>query len=622
MYESIIICGQIHLGKQGEHNARRFTFNDVKIWQELFGEGHCEVLHQRNGDSAPYPVVLTIENGVPYWYVSEVDTAISGEGKCEIRYIVNDAIVKSSIYVTVVQESLGEGAEEPPEAAKPWVDQVIEAAEKVFDATKDVEDIKTDIEKVKKDVSDANETSKQTIEQLEEATTKAKNEIDTVTKESKKQIQTLVQNAETSARNAEISAQNAEKANQSAGTSATKAEQSKKDIESWRSYESKLQWGGEHLANNLSPLDTSLIAPTRANRFALMNPDYITWERSSDGGATWKLYSVSNASKVDIVTTLGTVKVVDGNNTSINNQLRVTFDIPPSVMYMRLQKLYIEFGAQGAKYEGKNGALCTVEIATYGNPDTFKEYVSTTVQGDDGYNVIQMNTMLGKQSTSEATTPNHARKIRLTFRCDSLTSGRTNAFRVRRIYAIANTAWRTENSMQSVGTPYTVHNTGRTDFQNPIKAPSIESVVTRAIADENGNNIAASLANIESQIPIWNKKKSGVSFLPSDWKKEITMGTVTIKAEDKGFTYVAPYMSTAELNIEKASDVKYCLLEHLELPGYVTVEERRAFENAHMYIGFTYDSVNKKYQFYCGITSEEPPKIMIPTKLTLIIQRS
>ena len=224
MFESTIICGQIYLGKQGEHNARRFTFNDVKIWQELFGEGHCEVLHQRNGDSAPYPVVLTIENGVPYWYVSEVDTAIAGEGKCEIRYIVNDAIVKSSIYVTVVQESLGEGAEEPPEAAKPWVDQVIEAAEKVFDATKDVEDIKTDIEKVKKDVSDANEISKQTIEQLEEATTKAKNEIDTVTKESKEQIQTSVQKAETSARNAEISAQNAEKANQSAGTSATKAD--------------------------------------------------------------------------------------------------------------------------------------------------------------------------------------------------------------------------------------------------------------------------------------------------------------------------------------------------------------------------------------------------------------
>lgn len=168
MFESTIICGQIYLGKQGEHNARRFTFNDVKIWQELFGEGHCEVLHQRNGDSAPYPVALTIEDGVPYWYVSEVDTAISGEGKCEIRYIVNDAIVKSSIYVTVVQESLGEGAEEPPEAIKPWVDQVIEAAEKVLDATKDVEDIKTDIEKVKNDVSDANETSKQTIEQLEE----------------------------------------------------------------------------------------------------------------------------------------------------------------------------------------------------------------------------------------------------------------------------------------------------------------------------------------------------------------------------------------------------------------------------------------------------------------------
>lgn len=135
MFESTIISGQVYLGKQGEHCARRFSFHDVDIWKQKFGEGRCELLHQRNGEDAPYPVVLTVEDGVPYWCVSEVDTAIAGLGKCEIRYIVDDAVVKSNIYTTFVQEALGEGAEEPPEAAQPWVDQVLDAAEKVEGAT-------------------------------------------------------------------------------------------------------------------------------------------------------------------------------------------------------------------------------------------------------------------------------------------------------------------------------------------------------------------------------------------------------------------------------------------------------------------------------------------------------
>ena len=127
MFESTIISGQIYLGKQGEHCARRLSFNDVRIWSEIFGEGVCELIHQRNGDEAPYPIAMEIDNGVPYWCVSSADTAIAGEGKCEIRYIVNGTVVKSNIYNTFVQESLGEGTAEPPEPQNTWVDVVVQA---------------------------------------------------------------------------------------------------------------------------------------------------------------------------------------------------------------------------------------------------------------------------------------------------------------------------------------------------------------------------------------------------------------------------------------------------------------------------------------------------------------
>ncbi len=126
---------RIFLGRQGENHARRVLFSKPSRWRAQFGEGRVELLHQRSGDDAPYPVVLTEENGATYWYPSSADTAIAGEGKCELRYRVSDVIVKSSLFRTTVLQSLGDGSEEPPEVARPWVDQVLDAAEKVEDAT-------------------------------------------------------------------------------------------------------------------------------------------------------------------------------------------------------------------------------------------------------------------------------------------------------------------------------------------------------------------------------------------------------------------------------------------------------------------------------------------------------
>jgi hypothetical protein len=129
MFENTVVCGRISLGIQGEQNARKISFDDAKIWQERFGQGRYELLHQRNGDEAPYPVVLTIEDDVPYWYVTSSDTAVVGEGQCELRYIVDDVLIKSSTYITDVAPSLGENTTDVPEPEKAWVDQVLEAGE-------------------------------------------------------------------------------------------------------------------------------------------------------------------------------------------------------------------------------------------------------------------------------------------------------------------------------------------------------------------------------------------------------------------------------------------------------------------------------------------------------------
>jgi hypothetical protein len=134
MFESTVVCGRIALGIQGEHHARKVSFAETQLWKERFGEGRFELLHKRNGDDVPYPITLKIDDDVPYWYVTASDTAVAGVGKCELRYIVNDVVIKSCTFITDVDASLGEGTE-APDPYKAWVDEVLEAAEDVKDAT-------------------------------------------------------------------------------------------------------------------------------------------------------------------------------------------------------------------------------------------------------------------------------------------------------------------------------------------------------------------------------------------------------------------------------------------------------------------------------------------------------
>lgn len=135
MIEITPLYGQIYLGKQGENLARMVCFDEIANWKKVFGEGRCELLHQRNGDPAPYPVVIEVQNDKICWKVTTPDTALAGEGKCELHYIVNDVVVKSKIWTTTVTEALGEGKMEAPEAQQAWVDQVLCAAEDVKNAT-------------------------------------------------------------------------------------------------------------------------------------------------------------------------------------------------------------------------------------------------------------------------------------------------------------------------------------------------------------------------------------------------------------------------------------------------------------------------------------------------------
>ena len=119
---------EIKLGRRGENQARKVVFDVLGKWRAGCGEGGASRSVQRNGDAQPYPGTVTEEDGALVWLVSNVDTAVAGEGAAELRYTVGDTIVKSQIYKTRVRETLEDSGETPPPAYQSWVDEVLQAA--------------------------------------------------------------------------------------------------------------------------------------------------------------------------------------------------------------------------------------------------------------------------------------------------------------------------------------------------------------------------------------------------------------------------------------------------------------------------------------------------------------
>lgn len=118
---------QLFLGKRGEHLVRRILFDCAGL-KNAFGAGRAELLVLPPDGNAPYPAVLEASDDVYIWNITASDTAAAGAGCCELRWYAGEALAKSVTFPTRVLSALDdEEIEQPPEAAKGWVDQVLEA---------------------------------------------------------------------------------------------------------------------------------------------------------------------------------------------------------------------------------------------------------------------------------------------------------------------------------------------------------------------------------------------------------------------------------------------------------------------------------------------------------------
>ena len=131
----------IPLGRQGENLARQILF-DVSGWESEYGPGSVELIAQRPGDEAPYPVVTARDGDSVVWSVTAADTLYPGDsGRCELRYYVGETLAKSRIWGTYVARAMDTPSETtPPEPEKGWVDQVLEAGTSAKEAAERAEE--------------------------------------------------------------------------------------------------------------------------------------------------------------------------------------------------------------------------------------------------------------------------------------------------------------------------------------------------------------------------------------------------------------------------------------------------------------------------------------------------
>ena len=113
----------IPLGRTGENEAARIAFT-LAPFEEVFPGGTPALLVKRKGDSAAYPVTLTVEGLTAYWTVTSADTGKAGFGQCELQWHLGDTLAKSNKFDFIVAPALEAGAEPPDEPSKRWFDAI------------------------------------------------------------------------------------------------------------------------------------------------------------------------------------------------------------------------------------------------------------------------------------------------------------------------------------------------------------------------------------------------------------------------------------------------------------------------------------------------------------------
>lgn len=119
----------VDIGYQTESGVREIGF-DVKPWLEAYGDLTLSIWLTRPGEDVAYPAADVERMGtVLYWRPNGADTAIDGVGRVEVLGLTGEKRKLSGACATRIRETSIASTKDTPEAVRPWVDQVLMAAE-------------------------------------------------------------------------------------------------------------------------------------------------------------------------------------------------------------------------------------------------------------------------------------------------------------------------------------------------------------------------------------------------------------------------------------------------------------------------------------------------------------
>lgn len=249
--------------------------------------------------------------------------------------------------------------------------------------------------------------------------------------------------------------------------------------------EGYLTFGGRNITGDISAVDAAMSYLHSANRFQFANPNGITVEYSRDGGTQWTTYPTDDASKIALVSGIGTAYYIGyRNGTNVNtvkDQVRITLHAPNMGVYTALKKILINVNTLYA-----TGCKVKVETAKRGSETTFTVLGTYNVSGWSGWNSISIQGPFGGGNTQTG----NIGAIRLTFSITNITSGQNNGFNVCDIVGLGTTYWQCNSNMAKTGHIYGWDASQNVSFPRTVNASAFNGDGS-AITALNANSISS-----------------------------------------------------------------------------------------------------------------------------------
>ncbi len=235
--------------------------------------------------------------------------------------------------------------------------------------------------------------------------------------------------------------------------------------------EAFLSWGGQNFSGSYGPIDAAMVDELGACRTMFAKAAGIIVEYSTDSGATWQDYGLTDTQKLQIFSNGGyfyTGKNSTSGGGSANNMLRVTLRTSAAGIYTVLNKFVIYVSTSGSQ-----GCYCTIRCRTQqnyeNNVDTWVTFANQVpITGWSGYNVINVSgiTTYGNTKNSQYG------ELQFIFGCTSY-SGSYTGLMIYKILGFGGVGWTTPSNMAKTGHLYSFDADQNAYFPAKVTATSI-----------------------------------------------------------------------------------------------------------------------------------------------------